>query len=223
MKLAVCFYGQPRYYEFGYQSTKNLYKNCEIDYYAHFWGDEDDKSNLSQFFNSKNIIIQPQVSKFKKILCEPNLSRISKDIFTTISPLYSIQQLHNIIKNIDKEYDFWILTRTDVGVESDFSLNNIEYNKNKIYSSYVGGCEWLVKYIDTKFIMCDKKNMLNLTNIYNNLDHYICDKKIPLCHHHLFFNSLLEYGSDMEMIMANPNDDYAGGWRWIRNNEMKIS
>ena len=197
MKLAVCFYGQPRYYEFGYQSTKNLYKNCEIDYYAHFWGDEDDKSNLSQFFNSKNIIIQPQVSKFKKILCEPNLSRISKDIFTTISPLYSIQQLHNIIKNIDKEYD--------------------------IYSSYVRGCEWLVKYIDTKFIMCDKKNMLNLTNIYNNLDHYICDKKIPLCHHHLFFNSLLEYGSDMEMIMANPNDDYTGGWRWIRNNEMKIS
>jgi hypothetical protein len=93
--------------------------------------------------------------------------------------------------------------------------------KTKIYSSYVRGNEWLNTQIDTKFIMCDKKNILNLTNIYENLDHYICNKDIPLSIIVYFFNSLLEYGSDMEMIMANPNDDYTGGWRWIRNNEMK--
>jgi len=222
MKLAVCFYGQPRYYERGYQSTKNLYKNCEIDYYAHFWGNEEDKNNLSSFFKSNNIIVQSQVNQFKEIPCNPDLSRITKDIFTTISPLYSIQQLHNLIKNVDKDYDFWILTRTDIGVESDFSLTDIGLDKNITYSSYVRGNEWLVKYIDTKFIMCDKKNILNLTNIYNDLEGYICDQKVPLCHHHLYFKSLLKYKNKMEMIVADGNDDYSGGWRWIRNNEFSV-
>lgn len=223
MKLAVCFYGQPRYYENWFKYNQKFYNGCLVDYYAHFWGNKDDQNKLSDFFKSKNIVTQPQVNEFKKLPCEPNLSRITKDVFTTISPIYSIYQLHDIIKNIDKEYDFWILTRTDVGIESDFSLTDIEYDKNKIYSSYVRGNEWLIKYIDTKFIMCDKKNILNLTNIYKDLEYYVCDKKIPLCHHHLFFNSLLKYGNDMEMIITDSNDNYCGGWRWIRNNKMSLS
>ena len=223
MKLAICFYGYPRFYETGYQTTKKLYEGCDLEYYANFWGDGKELDQITSLFNFKKIEMQPQVEKFKEISCNPNLSKTSKDLFTTISPLYSIQKLHNLIKESDEDYDFWILTRTDIGVDSDFYLNSLEYDKTKIYSSYVRGNEWLNTQIDTKFIMCDKKNILNLTNIYENLDHYICNKDIPLCHHRLFFNSLLEYGSDMEMIMANPNDDYTGGWRWIRNNVMKIS
>ena len=38
--------------------------------------------------------------------------------------------------------------------------------------------------------MCDKKSILDLTNIYENLNYYICEKNIPLCHHQLFFNSI---------------------------------
>jgi len=58
-----------------------------------------------------------------------------------------------------------------------------------------------------------------LTNIYENLNYYICEKNIPLCHHHLFFNSLKDKASKMEAIVADPDDDYTGGWRWIRSGE----
>lgn len=220
MKLAICFYGQPRYYSSWFTHIKNLYSGCNISYYGHFWGSESEE--IKKFFNSDNIIVEPQVQQFKDFPCSSDLSRITKDVFTTLSPLYSMQQLHHVIEDSKEEYDFWILTRTDVGVSSDLSLINFELNKQKIYSSYVRGNEWLVNYIDTKFIMCNKENILNLTNIYSELEYYICDKKIPLCHHHLFFHSLLKNNNEMEMIHLNENDDYASGWRWVRNNQLSI-
>jgi hypothetical protein len=229
MKLAVCFYGQPRYYKFGYQSTEKLYKNCNIDYYMHSWGNENDYTDLSSFFDTKNIIVENQVNKFKRINCDFDMSRTTKELFITLSPLYSMQKLHGLIEESKEEYDFWILTRTDIGTDGTFSLLDMNFDKNITYSSYVTGNEWLTKYIDTKFIMCSKENILNLTNIYSDIEEYICNKKIPMCHHHLFFNSLLKSGDKMEMIIGNPNDsffgyqNYCGGWRWIRNNELSIT
>lgn len=199
-----------------------MYLGCDVSYYAHFWGNEEEEKKLKKIFNFKGVIVQPQVEQFKELPCKPDLTRTTKDIFTTLSPLYSLQELHNLIKNSKEEYDFWILTRTDVGVETDLSLIDINLNKEKIYSSYVRGQDWIRKYIDTKFIMCSKKNILNLTNIYSDLEYYICDKKVPLCHHHLFFHSLLKYEDKMEMICFDCNDDYTSGWRWVRNNQLSV-
>lgn len=222
MKLAICFYGQPRYYSSWMKHMKKMYLGCDVSYYAHFWGNEEEEENIKKVFEFEDILVQSQIQKFKDFPCEPDLTKITKDVFTTLSPLYSLQQLHNLIKNSKKDYDFWILTRTDIGVESDVSLLDIELDKEKIYSSYVRGYDWMRTHIDTKFIMCNKKNILNLTNIYSDLEHYVCDKKISLCHHRLFFNSLLKYKNKMEMICLDSNDDYTCGWRWVRNNQLSI-
>ena len=217
MKLAICYFGYPRFYRKGFESTKKLYYNCSIDYYGHFWGNYEIENEVSNFFKPEKFIFEKQVKEFKNLNCELNLSRITKSVFDTISPLYSMQKLHNIIKDCNKEYDFWILTRTDIGVDGDFSLKNINYDKDKIYSTYNFGDEWLNKYIDAKFTMCNKESILHLTNIYDDLEEYVCDKKIPLCHHHLFFHSLLKSNKKMEMIIANPGDRCTGGWKIIRS------
>jgi len=219
MKLAICYYGQPRFYEEGFKYTQSLYKGCSLDYYGHFWGDDEDKNKLESFYNPKKFIIEKQVEKFKDLKCEPDLSRITKNVFVTISPLYSMQKLHEVIKNTEEEYDFWVLTRTDVGIDCDFSLIDLELDKDKIYTTYVRGNEWMVKYMSVNFIMCDKKSILDLTNIYENLNYYICEKNVPLCHHHLFFNSIKD-NAKMEAIVADPGDDYTGGWRFIRNGKL---
>ena len=95
----------------------------------------------------------------------------------------------------------------------------MELDKDKIYTTYVRGNEWMVKYMSVNFIMCDKKSILDLTNIYENLNYYICEKNVPLCHHHLFFNSIKD-NAKMEAIVADPGDDYTGGWRFIRNGKL---
>jgi hypothetical protein len=72
---------------------KKLYEGCDLEYYANFWGDGKELDQITSLFNFKKIEMQPQVEKFKEISCNPNLSKTSKDLFTTISPLYSIQKI----------------------------------------------------------------------------------------------------------------------------------
>jgi len=43
MKIAICFYGQPRLYNKGYETIKNLMeenKECEFDFFFHSWFDK---------------------------------------------------------------------------------------------------------------------------------------------------------------------------------------
>ena len=60
-----------------------------------------------------------------------------------MSPLYSMQILHEIIKNTEEEYDFWVLTRTDVGIHCDFSLIDLNLIKIKfIQHTFVDLSGW---------------------------------------------------------------------------------
>lgn len=57
MKLAVCFFGQPRYFEQWLDFNKELYDGCEVDYYCHFWGDDKIKNEIEKTFNPQKIIV----------------------------------------------------------------------------------------------------------------------------------------------------------------------
>lgn len=218
MKIAICFFGQPRYFDKWLDFNVELYNGCEIDYYCHFWGNDEIKNKIETIFNPKKIIVEPQADIPTEFSYKIDTSKITKSVFITLSPLYSMNRLHNIIENIEDNYDHWILTRTDI-VGKGMSLKDLSLKKDEIYTSYVPGNEWLTTHIDNKFICGTKEDILNVTKIYSNLDTYLDKEKMPLCQHRLVFRSLKNRKENMNMIVLDPNDVH-GGWFFVRNNSL---
>lgn len=221
MKLAVCFFGQPRFFNHWLDFNKELYDDCEIDYYCHFWGDNEIKNKIEKIFNPKKIIVEPQVDIPTEFSYEINTSKITKSVFITLSPLYSMNKLHSIIENTIDDYDHWILTRTDI-VGKGTALKDFNLKTDEIYTSYVPGQEWLTTHIDNKFICGTKEDILNVTKIYSDLDLYLDKEKMPLCQHRLVFRSLKHRKENMNMIVLDPNDVH-GGWFFVRNGNLSSS
>ena len=97
MKLAVCFFGQPRYFDQWIDFNEELYKDCDVDYYAHFWGDVEIEKDIKTIFNPKRIIVEPQADIPIEFSYEIDTSKITKSVFITLSPLYSMNRLHSLI------------------------------------------------------------------------------------------------------------------------------
>lgn len=217
MKFAICFFGYPRFYNLWKNTFGNFYDGCDVDYYAHFWEDDDlDKDELLSNFNFKKVILEKQKEDLLEIPKDTDLSKITKSVFQTISPLYSLKRLGELINEFDTEYDFVIITRTDVGCISDETINDYELNKDELYFSYVGGQEWLNTHLDARWIGGSVEKILKICEIYDNLTNYLVNDKISLCHHRLFFHSMREYRDQMNMVCVNPSAKN-GGWFFLRN------
>lgn len=217
MKLAICFFGYPRFYDMWREKFGNFYSGCEVDFYAHFWEDDNlDKERLISEFNFKDVIIEQQKTDFLELPEEVDLSKISKNIFETLSPLYSLKRVGELVRKFDSEYDFVIITRTDIGCITDESLIDYEFNKDELYFSYVLGDEWLNTHLDAKWFCASADKLLNICDVYDNLTKYLVDDKISLCHHRLFFHSLRDYRDKMNMVCVNSTNTN-GGWFFIRN------
>ena len=217
MKIAICFFGYPRFYDLWKDNFENFYDGCDVDFYAHFWEDPDlDKDELLSEFNFKEVIIEKQKEDFCDIPEQTDLSKITKSVFQTISPLYSLKKVGEFIKKFDDEYDFVIVTRTDAGCICDESIKEYEMDKDELYFSYVKGNEWLNTHLDAKWFCASADKILKICEIYDNLTNYLQSDKIPLCHHRLFFHSLREYREKMNMVCVNPSASN-GGWVFLRN------
>ena len=217
MKIAICFFGYPRFYDQWKNTFGNFYDGCDVDYYAHFWKDSEiDENKLLSEFNFKDVTLEEQKKNFVELPESTNLSKITKSIFETLSPLYSLKRLGEIIKKINIEYDFVILTRTDVGCICDESIKDYEIDKDELYFSYVKGDEWLNTHLDAKWFCGSADKILKLCETYDNLTNYLQNDKIPLCHHRLFFHSLREYREKMNMVCVNSTSTN-GGWVFLRN------
>lgn len=217
MKLAICFFGYPRFYNLWWEKFGKFYSGCDVDFYAHFWKDSNvDYTDVTSCFNFKEILVENQKEKFIEIPESLDLSQINKSVFDTLSPLYSLKKLGEIIENISDEYDHFIITRTDVGTISNDSIVEYDLKKDELYFSYVPGNEWLNTHLDARWFCGSSDKLLNLCKVYDNLTNYLNEDKIKLCHHRLFFHSLRMYQEKMNMINTNSEDVY-GGWRYIRN------
>ena len=176
-----------------------------------------------------------QVDSFRTFDYPIDTTKTVKTVYQTLSPLYSMNKLRDIILKSNIEYDYWILTRPDV-VAKNISLIDYMQDKTKLYLSYVNNpsiatlCVGLMKnetnihsnvnnssittlWIGTQMVCGTKEDILNVTNIYNNLDHHLRINGIALCHHRLFYDALKHRKDDMTIINCDPNHIY-GGWYW---------
>lgn len=223
MKIAICFFGLPREYVEWKSRFYKFYDGCDISFYAHFWKDPSlNEKDLKSTFNFKNILLEDQKTDFLKLPKDADLTKTTKGIIHTLSPLYSMKRVGDILVEDTEEYDFIILTRTDVGCNHNTKLLDFGLNKDYFYNSYVRGKEWLVDHLDARWMCGNKEKILKLCKIYENLETYIVDDKISLCHHRLFFHALKEYKDLMEMV--NVDLSYTnGGWFFMRNGKLTES
>jgi hypothetical protein len=220
MKIAICFFGLPRFYKSWKKHFYSFYDGCEIDFYGHFWKSENyNDGELKSEFNFETCIIEPQKKDFIELPKSTDYSKTTKGVFETLSPLYSLKRLGEVISNFEKEYDFIIVTRTDTGCSDNTKFLEFELKEEKFYTSYVNGKEWLVDHLDAKWFCGNQEKLTQLCSTYDRLTKYITDDKIPLCHHRMFFHSMKEYKEDIEMVNVNPSFIH-GGWFFNRNEKI---
>lgn len=220
MRIAVCFFGIPRYSKKGKILNEKFYNGLEIDYYAHFW-DSENTEEVQSLYNFKNLLIEKQKDFCNAFDFEVDLSKTTRDFHTSVSPLYSLMQVGKLI---DGNYDYIVITRTDITC-LDIELKDFLKSNKILYTSYVPGNEWIVNengdHVDFRFFCSSKENILYLTTLYENLKKYLKDDKIPLCHHRLLGHHLKKEIKNFSMIFSK--GEMTGGWWMIRNNNLSGS
>jgi hypothetical protein len=220
MKIAVCFFGIPRYAKKGKILNKKFYDGMEIDYYAHFWEGKDFK-DIQSLYDFKSILVEDQKDFSAEFEFDTDLSKTTRDVHNSVSPLYSLMQVGKLIV---EDYDYVVVTRTDVACLS-LELKDFLKNNQVFYTSYVPGNEWIINgnddHIDFKFFCSSKDNILYLSSLYKKLKKYLKDDRIPLCHHRLLAYHLKKEIKDFSMIFSE--SEKIGGWYFIRNNNLSGS
>ncbi len=227
MNVAVCLYGQPRFCVEGFKYLYDFCEDINLEFYIHSWGDSIVLNELNSIYNPISIKVEtPKINfdNINKYIINENLNK--KGIISTVSPLYSINEVGKLLEKSNTIYDYVILTRTDIGIPNG-KLNNFNLEKNIIYSSYVNGSGWVIgpnkeNYIDTKFILSDKKTILFLSKLYENLYQYNINENIPMCHHRLFYYHLSKLNMNFNMLYLN-NSNINGGWYFIRDGNLSDS
>lgn len=187
MKIAICFYGQPRKYKEVLNQWKQIIKELEADIFIHSWYGIDRGRNVINIdelindFTPKEIEIS---TKYKFIELIPEDSTYENQSYHSINQAYSInksiQLLENYTNNFQTSYDIVIKTRFDITLHSvdnfiNFVKNQVENNK-----LYVAGNHWLDHELFDDNIMVGNSNMiLNVTKEYFNYTiDYINETKI---------------------------------------------
>ncbi len=212
MKIALCFFGLPRYSEYIISTLKqhllNLY---DVDIYAHFWWsndmigqckhraatdiwEADTIDRLTNLIPFKKIVLEPQIhfdiSNLKPISNEPDMKHLSVDIckdtlFGLKSKWYSTHQSFNLIDR-PEEYDFIILSRLDCDYSKPIDLSMLNSNTLYIQDGFRSG--WDRGYNDI-FTVGHVDTIKYYADIYKYIEKYHIDG-IP--HMHTYFEKLLK-------------------------------
>jgi len=141
MNIALCFAGEPRFWQYGYkniQHLKDINPNINIDVFIHTWDTITYKSEVDTFPDtniSTNICYNKFITTYNpvaykienknildSIIASYNLIHLSDSImytgFTSISQIYSTHEVHKLRMNYETEhnisYDIVFHLRTDL-------------------------------------------------------------------------------------------------------------
>lgn len=126
MKIAICLYGQPRDYKYGYKCINNIIKNNSentYDFFFHCWIDDNIKYECS-----------PWRKIDEKILFIENQNIVKNDINQLYKPIYYLYE-PPLDKNNDK-----ILIEFEYIKKSKAYINSNNTTKHNIYNNFSQIC-----------------------------------------------------------------------------------
>lgn len=243
MKIAVCLSGQPRNFEIGLNLLKENLKDFDLDFYFHFWYDEDKIGNpifvesRSDIKNRVSWVIEKDSDKriletlnpvkytFQKpILKFPMENEL---IFTngvssnsSLSMFFSRKRVGELLKSSEKKYDLVIWTRSDFAVLSKIPLIEQLSDFKKVYLPYEQGDEWNNKMLNTAMLISCQENIVHFLSLYDYL-HKLKSDGVRMNDHDLSFAHMRSIGCRFEHILEHFNGERS--WMWIRNGAYSIS
>lgn len=167
MKIAICFYGQPRKYKKVLDQWQKLIKELNADVFIHSWygidrgRNEIDVNELTKDFNPKEIEIS---DKHKFIELIPEDATYQNQSYHVMQQAYTISKSFKLLvehsTNFNKKYDIIIKSRMDIELENIDNL--IDFVKSKIDNNklYVAGNHWIGSSMFDDNIMVAKSDIV---------------------------------------------------------------
>lgn len=227
MKLALCFCGQARSFEKGYEYYKrNLLDHFDVDVYIHSWKfPESDK--LVELYKPKDYLFENKLTgDYDKIYTNtPNAAKWPPKF--TYSAFYS---MYEVSKLVDGEYDWVIKTRTDYALNGRIPFD--QWDNSKLY---IPNCRMVPTkdFGNDQFAFSSQKNMMKHMSTFNYIDEYYNsgvqmigeDMMSANLHKHGLFGDNLEY---VNMNNPFPPGPHNGTWhslirddyeKWTQSNK----
>ena len=166
MKIALCFSGQARAFEKGYEYYKrNLLDHYDVDVYIHTWKFPDE-DKLIKLYNAKGYETQtPPLGEFDQIYTNtPNAEKHPpRFTYRMIYSMYKCSQL------IEGQYDWVIKSRTDYALNVVIPFNELDNN-----NLYVPNCRMVPErdFGNDQFAFGSQETMMKYMSTYENINNY---------------------------------------------------
>lgn len=149
MKVAICFYGQPRFYKQVLPIWQKVIKELETDVFIHTWYGQDRASsitNIDELINDLNPK-EIKISQPHRLLdLVPVDSKFENQSYHGMQQAYtisnSVKLLNEYELNTNTQYDVIITCRMDIELHNPDSF--VEFIKNRVENVglYVCGNHW---------------------------------------------------------------------------------
>jgi hypothetical protein len=166
MKIALCFSGQARSFESGYEYyKKNLLDQYDVDVYIHTWKFDQDRKLLELYRPVSYEFENPPLGNFdERYTNTPNAQKHPPRF--TYRMLYSTYKCSQLI---NKQYDWIIKSRTDYALNVVIPFS--ELDKSKLY---IPNCRMVPErdFGNDQFAFSSQENMMKYMSTYLNIDKY---------------------------------------------------
>ena len=205
MKIALCFAGQARAFERGYEYYKrNLLDHYDVDVYIHTWkfpGED----RLEQLYKPVKIQTQvPPLGDFdNKYTNTPDREKYPpRNNYRQFYSMYVCSHL------IEGEYDWVIRSRTDYALNTVIPFAELDNSK-----LYIPNCRMVPErdFGNDQFAFGSKETMMNYMSTYINIDKYY-DSGTIFVGENLMQANLREHGLIGEkLVYVNMNNPFPPG------------
>lgn len=223
MKIALCFAGQARSYEQGYEYYKsNLLNHYDVDVFIHSWNfDEEDK--LLKLYNPKSYEFgAPPLGDYdNKYTRTPDREKYPPR--NNYGQFFSLYECSKLVESTGIKYDWVIRSRTD------YALNTVipfaEMDNSKLY---IPNCRMVPErdFGNDQFAFGSQETMMKYMSTYLNIDKYY-DSGAIFVGEELMKANLHEHGLIGEkLVYVNMNNPfppgrYNGTWHSLIRNDME--
>jgi hypothetical protein len=221
MKIALCFSGQARSFEKGYEFyKKNLLDHYDVDVYIHSWKFDKQRELLQLYKPLSYEFTTPPLGDFdRRYTNTPNAEKHPPRF--TWRMLYSMYLCSELIC---RQYDWVIKSRTDYALNTVIPFNELDNTK-----LYIPNCRMVPTrdFGNDQFAFSSQSNMKKYMSTFLNLDKYYDagnqfigeDLMRANLHEHNLFGENLVY---VNMNNPFPPGQHNGTWHSLIRDDYDI-
>jgi len=166
MKIALCFSGQARSFEQGYEFYKNnLLDHYDVDVYIHSWKFDNERKLLELYRPVSYEFQTPPLGNFdNRYTNTPNAQKHPPRF--TYRMFYS---MYKCSKLVQRQYDWIIKSRTDYALNVVIPFDELDNSK-----LYIPNCRMVPErdFGNDQFAFSSQENMMKYMSTFMNIDAY---------------------------------------------------